>query len=241
MTNDLSEALRTAFELVVSLDPDLVEIVLLSLQTNLTAMVVVFVPAILTGAFLGVWRHFRTHGFWVSLLNALMGLPPVVVGLFIYLLLSKSGPLAFLELLYTPTAMVIAQIVLIFPIVASLTYQTVSDCYDTLGKQLHALGCSRGRMMRTLLYEARFSLVTAVIAGLGRALAEVGAVLVVGGNIYHLTRVMTTAITLETSKGNLELALALGLILIVLSFFMSFMAQLVRRRNRHAHAHPYGV
>ena len=146
--------------------------------------------------------------------------------------MNTSGPLAALELLYTPTAMVIAQAVLIFPIVASLTYQTVSDYYDVLSKQLRALGCGRTGMMLTLLYEARYSLITAVIAGLGRALAEVGAVLIVGGNIYQVTRVMTTAITLETGKGNLALALALGMILIVLSFLLSFFAELVRRTGR---------
>lgn len=228
----LSEAMSTAVNLVIDLDADLVEIVVLSLKTNFAAMLIVLLPAIFTGAFLGVWRYFRTHGFWVSLLNALMGLPPVVVGLLIYLLLSRSGPLAALELLYTPAAMVIAQVVLIFPIVASLTYQTINDYHNALGKQLRALGCGRGRMMCTLLREARFSLITAVIAGLGRALAEVGAVLIVGGNIYQVTRVMTTAITLETSKGNLALALALGLILIALSFSLSFIAQLLRSRDQ---------
>ena len=230
--NDLTAAMLTAVQLVAGLDADLLEIVSLSLQTNFLALAVVLAPAILAGAFLGVWRRFRTHGFWVSLLNAMMGLPPVVVGLLIYLLLSNSGPLASLELLYTPTAMVIAQAVLIFPIVASLTHQTVSDYYDVLNKQLRALGCGGVAVMTTLLYEARFSLITAVLAGLGRALAEVGAVLIVGGNIYHVTRVMTTAITLETGKGNLALALALGMILIALSFFLSFVAGLVRRRGR---------
>ena len=227
--SDLTQAIAMAFTLVVELDPDLADIVLLSLRVTLSAVGIVLLPALLCGAVLAIWSTFRTHSFWVGLLNALMGLPPVVVGLFVYLMLSRSGPLAPLELLYTPTAMIIAQGILVFPIIASLTYQVISDYRRVLAKQLMALGCTRSQMMLTLLYEARYSLITAAIAGFGRATAEVGAVLIVGGNIYQVTRMMTTSIALETSKGNLELALALGFILVIMSLLVTWGAQMVRQ------------
>ena len=150
-----------------------------------------------------------------------MGLPPVVVGLVVYLILSRSGPLGVLGLLFTPTAMIIAQVCLITPIIAALTRQTILDANVEYHEQLRALGANASRMMKTLLWETRFSLMTGVFAGFGRAIAEVGAVLIVGGNINHATRVMTTAIALETRKGDIELALALGIILIAISLIVT--------------------
>ena len=158
-----------------------------------------------------------------------MGLPPVVVGLVVYLLLSRSGALGMLELIYTPTAMIIAQTLLILPIITALVRQTIDDLWRLYRDQLLSLGSTTVASIRTLLWEARFSLITAVLAGFGRGIAEVGAVLIVGGNINHSTRVMTTTIALETSKGNLSLALALGIILIVLSLLIASLAQIVKR------------
>ena len=175
------------------------------------------------GGMLALYR-FRGRGALVVTLNALMGLPPVVVGLAVYLLLSRSGPLGVLGLLYTPTAMVIAQCILVTPIVAALGRQVVEDLWAQYGEQLRSLGATRGRALWTLLWDGRFSLATVVLAGFGRAVAEVGAVLIVGGNIEHATRVMTTAIALETSKGNLDLALGLGVILIALALLVNAVA-----------------
>jgi tungstate transport system permease protein len=168
----------------------------------------------------------------VVLINSLMGLPPVVVGLVVYLFLSRSGPLGGLGLLFTPTAMVIAQFVLITPIVAALARQVIEDLWSEYGEQLRSLGAGTGRAVATLLWDGRYSLLTSVLAGFGRAAAEVGAVLIVGGNIAHVTRVMTTAIALETSKGDLPLALGLGLILISLSIAVNGAAYLLRDAAR---------
>ena len=164
----------------------------------------------------------------IVLVNAFMGLPPVVVGLVVYLLLSRAGPFGTLGLLFTPTAMIVAQTILVLPIVAALTRQTVEDLWREYEEQLRSLGAGPARAVRTLLWDGRFSLMTAVLAGFGRASAEVGAVMIVGGNIDHATRVMTTTIALEVSKGDLALALALGLLLIVLSTAINGAAYLVR-------------
>ena len=161
--------------------------------------------------------RFPGRGAVVITLNALMGLPPVVVGLLVYLLLSRAGPLGSMGLLYTPTAMVIAQAILVTPIVAALTRQTVEDMKDEYLDQLRVFGITPLKMIETLLWDARYSLLTALLAGFGRAIAEVGAVIIVGGNINHVTRVMTTTIALETSKGNLALALGLGLVLVTIA------------------------
>ena len=225
--NDFQQAFNAAIEMVVTLDPNLVEIIALSLKVSLTAVAIATVIGLPVGAVLAV-KRFPTRNLWISLLTGFMGLPPVVVGLFVYLMLSRSGPLGVLGLLYTPGAMIIAQVGLIFPIVAALTHQTVRDLHFEYGEQLRSLGCNAPRVVCTLLREGRFSLLTAVLAGFGRATAEVGAVLIVGGNISHSTRVMTTAIALETSKGNLALALALGMILIFLSLLITFSAQSLR-------------
>jgi tungstate transport system permease protein len=228
-------AFATAVALVVRLDPALVEIVLLSLRVSLTAVLIAAVIGLPLGGAVALLRFPGRRAVTV-LLNALMGLPPVVVGLVVYLFLSRSGPLGVLGLLFTPTAMVIAQVVLVTPIIAALSRQVVEDLWSEYEEQLRSLGITPRRAIATLLWEGRFSLVTALLAGFGRASAEVGAVMIVGGNIDHVTRVMTTAITLETSKGDLPLALGLGLILITLSLAINATAFLMRDASRGVHA-----
>ncbi|NKC15653.1 MAG: ABC transporter permease subunit [Gammaproteobacteria bacterium] len=223
--NDLTAAAAEAFRLVITLDPDLGEIVALSLRISLTAVLVAAAIALPLGALLGATR-FKGRRALIVLFNALMGLPPVVVGLLVYLMLSRSGPLGVFGLLYTPTAMIIAQIVLVTPIITAITRQTVDDLRDEYHEQLRAFGLNTWQTLPTLLWEARPSLLTALLAGFGRAIAEVGAVLIVGGNIDHLTRVMTTAIALETSKGNLALALGLGLVLMLIAVLVNAAASI---------------
>jgi tungstate transport system permease protein len=213
---EIAAALRTAAALLVSADPALVEIVLLSLQVSLSALALAALVGLPLGAALGVAR-FPGRRALVVLLNAGMGLPPVVVGLVTYLVLSRSGPLGALGLLFTPTAMVIAQALLIAPILVSLTRQVVEDLFEEYSDEIRSVGAGTLRAVPTLLWDGRFRLVTVLLAGFGRASAEVGAVIIVGGNIAHVTRVMTTAIALETSRGDLALALALGVVLLVLS------------------------
>ena len=213
-------AFRTAFDLVTGFDPALVEIVLLSLRVSLTAVLLALLIGLPAGALLALAR-FPGRTFLVILSNALMGLPPVVAGLLIYLLLSRSGPLGFLGLLFTPTAMIVAQAVLVTPIVVSLTRQTVEDLWAEYEDQLRSLGSSPLRAMPTLLWDGRFSLLTAMLAGFGRASAEVGAVLIVGGNIAGVTRTMTTSIALETSKGELAMALGLGIVLLAITLILN--------------------
>lgn len=213
---DFAAAFGEAFRLVVSFDADLLEIVGLSLRVSLSAVIIAGIIGLPLGAAVAVLRFRGRHAVIVTL-NALMGLPPVVVGLMVYLLLSRAGPLGPLGLLYTPTAMIIAQAVLVTPIIAALARQTVEDIRLEYDEQLRVLGVDRLGTVATLLWDARYSLLTAMLAGFGRAVAEVGAVIIVGGNINHVTRVMTTTIALETSKGNLALALGLGLILVSLT------------------------
>jgi tungstate transport system permease protein len=205
----------SAWQLIINGDPTLVAIVRLSLAVSLSAVALAAVAGMPLGALLALTR-FPGRSALVVLLNALMGLPPVVVGLAVYLLLSRSGPLGALGILFTPTAMVIAQTILIVPIIAALTRQTVEDLWVEYRDELSAMDVSPAGRMMTLLWDARFSLLTALLAGFGRAAAEVGAVMIVGGNIDGFTRVMTTAVALETSKGNLPLAMGLGLILVVI-------------------------
>ena len=224
--SDFSAAFALAARLIVGLDPDLVEIVTLSLYVSVAAVLLAAAFALPLGAAVGMFR-FPGRRAVVILLNALMGLPPVVVGLLVYMLLSRSGPLGEFGLLFTPTAMVIAQFILVVPIVAALTRQTVEDLHEEYDEHLRSLDASRLDSVATLLWDGRFRLMTAVLAGFGRAIAEVGAVLIVGGNILHHTRVMTTTIALETSKGNLALALALGLVLIVLAASINAAATLI--------------
>lgn len=224
---DFSEAFAAAFALVVSFDPKLTEIVGLSLWVSLTAVALAAVIGMPLGAAVALFR-FPGHRAVVILLNAFMGLPPVVVGLIVYLILSRSGPLGTLGLLFTPTAMVVAQVILVTPIVAALTRQVIEDLWKEYEEQLRSLGAGPARAVTTLMWDGRFSLLTAVLAGFGRASAEVGAVMMVGGNIDHVTRVMTTTIALEVAKGDLALALGLGVILIALSTAINGAAYMVK-------------
>lgn len=221
------DAFWAAIELILAGDAELFAIVTLSLQISLLAVLLATLIGLPVGAFVAVFQ-FPGRGFMIALLNALMGLPPVVVGLIIYLMLSRAGPLGEWGLLFTPTAMVIAQCVLVIPIIAALSRQTLSDLYSEYAEQLASLGVKRWRAIPTLLWDGRFSLMTAILAGFGRASAEVGAVMIVGGNINHVTRVMTTAIALETSKGALDLALGLGFILLVLVLLVNVLALLLQ-------------
>lgn len=217
---DLADGIVSAFSLILSLNPDLLEIVWLSLQVSLTAVTCAAFIGLPTGALLAIVR-FPGRTAVVVALNALMGLPPVVVGLLVYLLLSRSGPLGVFGLLFTPTAMIIAQTILITPIIAAVTRQIIGDLWRQHREQLVSFRASRRQAAVTLVWDGRFQLITAVLAGFGRAVAEVGAVMIVGGNIEHATRVLTTAIALETSKGNLDLAIGLGLVLITLSLLVN--------------------
>ena len=230
---DIGAAFALAFKLIVSGDSDLAEIVLLSLEISLSAVTLAALIGMPLGAALALFR-FPGRGALVIVLNAFMGLPPVVVGLFVYLMLSRAGPLGELGLLFTPTAMVIAQAILVTPIIAALTRQTVEDLYVEYREQLQSLGVGPLRAIPTLLWDGRFSLLTAVLAGFGRAAAEVGAVIIVGGNINHVTRVMTTTIALETSKGYLGLALGLGFVLLLIVVAVNASLMLIQAAARQA-------
>ena len=221
------EAILGGLRLVATLDLRLWEIVGLSLAVSLSAVVFATLLGLPLGAAIAVGR-FPGRQAVIVVLNALMGLPPVVVGLFVYLLLSRAGPLGELGLLFTPPAMVIAQTILIVPIIAALARQAVEDAWREYEEQLRSLGVDGLRGALTVLWDIRFSLLTAVLAGLGRASAEVGAVMIVGGNIDGVTRVMTTTIALETSKGDLPLALGLGIVLIAIVLALNAAAHLVK-------------
>ena len=210
--NSLWEAFLAAWQLLAGFDAELAQVVGLSLQVSLTAVAIATLIGLPLGAAIAVERFPGRQGL-IFLLNALMGLPPVVVGLLVYLLLSRAGPLGELGILFTPQAMIIAQAVLITPIIAALSRQTIEDAWREYEEQLRSLGARPLSAAMTLIWDTRFSLLTIVLAGFGRAAAEVGAVMIVGGNIAGFTRVMTTAITLETSKGDLALSLALGAVL----------------------------
>jgi len=229
---DIWNAFSLATNLVLSADADLLEIVALSLRVSTFAVILSCGIGLPLGAAIAIGR-FRGRRFILVLLNSLMGLPPVVVGLVVYLFLSRSGPLGFLGLLYTPIAMIIAQALLITPIVAALSREIIAQLHEEYDEQFRSLNLSQWLAVKTLLWDGRFSLLTVVLAGFGRATAEVGAVMIVGGNIDHLTRVMTTAIALETSKGNLALALALGLILVTLSITINALLYVVKDRAQH--------
>jgi len=222
MTGDM-----TALQLVLTGDPGLFAIVRLSLLISLSAVLLAALVGVPVGALLAL-THFRGREVPIVFLNALMGLPPVVVGLAIFLLLSRSGPLGSWGILFTPQAMVIAQTVLVAPIIAALTRQTIEDLWVEYRDELAAMDVGPGHRIVTLIWDARFSLVTALLAGFGRAAAEVGAIIIVGGNIEGFTRTMTTAIALETSKGDLPLAVGLGLILIFIVILINAMAWAMR-------------
>ncbi|MFQ5768275.1 MAG: ABC transporter permease [Acidobacteriota bacterium] len=225
--NDIVTALASSFRLLMTLDTDLMEIAGLSMKVSGGAVMVATAAGLPLGGLLALSRFPGRQGL-IVLMNALMGLPPVVAGLLVYLLLSRSGPLGSWGLLFTPAAMILAQSILVIPIIASLSRQVVEDLWDNYSEQLRSLGAGPARAIWTLLWDGRFSLVTAVLAGFGRAIAEVGGIMIVGGNIRHHTRVMTSAIALETSKGDLPLALALGLLLVALAVAVNGAASLTR-------------
>ena len=239
--SEFADAFVAAGGLIASADPDLVEIVTLSLRVSVTAVAAAALVGFPLGAALAL-LSFPGRRALTIFLSALMGLPPVVVGLVVYLLLSRAGPLGVMGLLFTPTAMIIAQFVLVTPIIAALTRQVIEDLWLVYRDQLRSLGCSPRRAITTMLWDARFSLVTILLAGFGRASAEVGAVMIVGGNIDHVTRVMTTAIALQTSRGELALALGLGMILLLLALVVNGAAfvcrDLAAGPDRHGHAVP---
>jgi tungstate transport system permease protein len=229
--NDIFEGLRAAFWLVVSLDADLLEISLRSLQVSLTALVIACALAIPFGTFLAI-RRFRYRRLTISLLNAFMGLPPVVVGLIVYILLSRSGPFGVLGLLFTPTAMIIAQVIIITPLIASITHQAMRELWAEYHDLLISLNTSGGQRVKTLIWDGRRNLLTAALAGFGRAIGEVGAIMIVGGNIDNATRVLTTAIALETGKGDFALALALGFVLIGIAILINIGIHWLSRTER---------
>jgi tungstate transport system permease protein len=222
-----AESLMHAAQLVATFDPKLVQIVSLSLRVSLSAVVIATLVGLPLGATIAVAR-FPGRQPAIVALNALLGLPSVVVGLIVYLLLSRAGPLGPMGILFTPAAMVFAQAILVTPIIAALSRQAIEDAWREYEEQLRSLGASPGQAALTLVWDCRFSLVTTVLAGFGRAVAEVGAVMIVGGNIDGVTRVMTTAIALETSMGDLPLALGLGIVLISLVLALNAAAHIVK-------------
>jgi tungstate transport system permease protein len=222
----------SALDLVLTGDPGLFAIVKLSLIVDLSAVLLAALIGVPIGAFLALTR-FRGREAVIVTLNAMMGLPPVVVGLAIFLALSRSGPLGAWGLLFTPQAMVIAQTVLVAPIIAALTRQTIEDLWAEYHDELDAMNIGPAGRIMTLVWDARFSLVTALLAGFGRAAAEVGAIIIVGGNIDGFTRTMTTAIALETSKGDLPLAVGLGMVLICIVILINALAWGLRRAGEH--------
>lgn len=236
--HSFTDSLSQALQLVLAFDGDLREIILLSLQVSLSAVGIAAVIGLPAGAWLATTGN-RCKPALVAIVSALMGLPPVVVGLVVYLLLSNAGALGPLQLLYTPTAMIIAQSILITPILIALTQETIAALNAQYKDQLALFGVSASGLVRTLLWEGRFGLLTALLAGFGRAIAEVGAVIIVGGNINHVTRVMTTTIALETSKGNLALALGLGIVLVLISITINSgvlaLSAWVKRREQGVH------
>ena len=229
--NDIFEGLSNAFWLVVTLDADLIEISLRSLQVSLSALIVACVIALPLGTFLAI-RRFRYRRLTISVLNALMGLPPVVVGLIVYILLSRSGPFGVLGLLFTPTAMVIAQVIIITPLIASITHQAMRELWAEYHDLLISLNTTQRQRIKTLIWDGRRNLLTAALAGFGRGIGEVGAIMIVGGNIDNATRVLTTAIALETGKGDFALALALGFVLIAMAVSINIAIHWLSRTER---------
>jgi len=228
--NSLIEGFSTALSLILHLNEDLLAIIFLSLKVSGFALLIATLTGLPLGAFLG-FKQFPLKGLLITTLNTFMGLPPVVVGLFVYLLLSRSGPLGFLALLYTPAAMVIAQAILAFPIVSALSHAAIVRVDPVIKQASLTLGATPYQVSLTIIREARYGIMSGVITAFGRVMAEVGAILIVGGNIAVYTRVMTTTIALETDKGNFELALALGIILLAISLIINVLLHAVQRRG----------
>lgn len=229
--NEILEGLVQAARLVATLDRDLIEVAVRSLRVTVTAVVIASALGMPLGAWLAVNR-FRWRRHVIAVMNALMGLPPVVVGLIVYLLLSRSGPFGVLDLLFTPTAMIIAQVIIVTPLVASIAHQAVRELWADYHDLLISIHTTKSQRVRALLWDGRRALLTAALAGFGRAIGEVGAVMIVGGNIDHATRVLTTAIALETGKGNLSLALGLGFVLIALAIAVNVLIHTLSRTER---------
>ena len=224
------EGFVKAFSLIYGLDKELLNIIFLSIKVSGIALLIATAAGVPAGALVGL-KRFPGRGFTITILNTFMGLPPVVVGLFVYLILSRSGPLGFMGLLYTPSAMVIAQTILAFPIVASLSHSAIVNVDPVIKKASVTLGAGPYGVAATIVKEARYGIMSGVIAGFGRVMAEVGAILIVGGNIAGYTRVMTTTIALETDKGNFELALALGIVLLIISLMVNFLLYAVQKKG----------
>jgi len=228
--HSIIDSFSRALYLILHLDRELLGIIVLSLKVSGTALLAATLIGLPFSALLG-FKKFPLRGFVISMLNTLMGLPPVVVGLFLYLLLSRSGPLGFLSLLYTTAAMIIAQTILAFPIVTSLSHSAIVSVAPIIRQASITLGATPFQASLNIVKEARYGIITAAMAGFGRVMAEVGAILIVGGNIAGFTRVMTTTIALETDKGNFELALALGIILLLISLLIYSALQYIQRKG----------
>jgi len=230
---ELGDGLGTALWLLVTLDSDLVKITLRSLHVTLTALVIACAIAMPLGTFLAI-RRFRYRRLVVAVLNALMGLPPVVVGLIVYVLLSRSGPLGVFGLLFSPAAMIIAQTIIMVPLIASISHQTIREIWSEYHDLMISLGATKSQKIWTLLWDGRRPLLTASLAGFGRGIGEVGAIMIVGGNIEHATRVLTTAIALETGRGDFGLALGLGFVLIALAVTINIATHALARTERES-------
>jgi tungstate transport system permease protein len=229
--NEIWAGVQEAFRLIFILDADLIEITLRSLEVSLTALVIASALALPVGTWLAI-RRFRYRRFTIAVLNALMGLPPVVVGLVVYLLLSRSGPFGVMGLLFTPTAMIIAQVIIITPLIASITHQAMRELWSEYHDLLISLNTTKRQRVVALIWDGRRTLMTAALAGFGRAIGEVGAIMIVGGNIDHATRVLTTAIALETGKGDFALALGLGFVLITLTLVVNLAIHALSRTEQ---------
>lgn len=229
--NDILQGFIEAALLIISLDRDLIEIIVLSLRVTLTAVLIASAIGLPLGAWLVV-KRFRYRRATIAILNALMGLPPVVVGLFVYVLLSRTGPFGVFGLLFTPTAMIIAQVLIVTPLIASISHQSIRDLWAEYHDLLISLHATPRQRISALLWDGRRALLTAMLAGFGRAIGEVGAIMIVGGNIDHSTRVLTTAIALETGKGNFALAMGLGFVLIALAVAVNLLIHTLTRTER---------
>lgn len=228
--NSILDGFVRAFSLIITLDPELLNILFMSLRVSGSALIIASVLGVSVGAVAGL-RRFTCRDTLVTVLHALMGLPSVLVGLMLYLILSRSGPLGFMALLYAPPAMIIAQTVLAFPIIASLSHAAIVSVDPIIRQTAQTLGATPFQVTKAVVHEARFGIMSAAVAGFGRAISEVGAVLIVGGNIAGYTRVMTTTIAMETDKGNFELALAVGIILLAVSFCINLALYRIQRRT----------
>lgn len=228
--NFLLESFKEAINLILNLDIELLQIILLSLEVSGTALIIAIMTGLPVGAIIGLKKFFGRQ-LIITILNTFMGLPPVVVGLFLYLLLSRSGPFGFLSLLYSPTAMIIAQAILAFPIVAALTHSAIIKVDPVIRLAAKTLGATPLQISLTVIKEARYGIMAGIIAALGRVMAEVGAILIVGGNIAGYTRVMTTTIAMETDKGDFELAMALGIVLLLISLIINFFMFLIQKKG----------